>query len=114
MIEIDDEYTYSDDTIDSNRFIELYDYFEETLGQGSQHKQLSSEVHEFNEQCILFDHGVGDIKDVIEEMADVFELMLQHIYKYEITSCELSQAILKKHLRTEERKRNGYYERKAK
>lgn len=97
------------ENIDSERFVELYNYFE-NLREGNQRRKLGEEHQELIEELVKFDVGVGDIEDVIYEMADNFILLFQHMYAYEIEPKEVYDKMLRKLDRTEERKQNHYYE----
>lgn len=100
------------ESIDSERFLKLYEYFE-SLREGNQRRKLGEEHQELIEELVLFDKGVGDINDVIYEIADNFILLFQHIYAYDIEPKEVYDAMLSKLKRTENRKRDGYYEQGA-
>lgn len=97
------------ESIDSKRFLELYEYFE-NLPKGDQKRKLNEEHLELQQELTLFDLGYGDIQNVIKEMADVFVLLLQHMYAREITMQEVYNALIEKLERTEIRKENKYYE----
>lgn len=81
-----------------NRLIKIYDYF----GEESQMSKLF-------EECVELLNAIesGIKKDIIEEQADVFCVMLQHYLK----SKQIQKAVVDKITRTEERIENKYYER---
>lgn len=97
------------ESIDSKRFIELYNYFE-SLRQGNQRRKLGEEHQELIEELVKFDYGEGDINFIIKEIADNFILLFQHIYALEIEPKEVYDAMLEKLARTEQRKKDKYYE----
>lgn len=95
--------------IDSERFLRLYAHFEH-IKKGTQLKKLAEEQAELNNSLLLYQYGINPIEDVIQEMADNFILLLQHMYVNDIDLETLKNAILKKLDRTDERILNGYYE----
>lgn len=97
------------ESIDSERFLELYDYFE-SLREDSQRRKLGEEHDELIEELIKFEWGVGDIKNIISELADNFFLLLQHMYAYDIEPQEVYDELMWKLERTEQRKKDKYYE----
>lgn len=97
------------ESIDSERFLELYDYFE-GIRKNSQRRKLGEEHQELIEELVKFDLGIGDINNIIDEIADNFILLFQHMYAYEIEPKEVFDKMLWKLDRTEERKANHYYE----
>jgi phosphoribosyl-ATP pyrophosphohydrolase len=97
------------ESIDSERFLELYDYFE-SLREDSQRRKLGEEHDELIEELIKFEWGVGDIKNIISELADNFFLLLQHMYAYDIEPQEVYDELMWKLERTEKRKKDKYYE----
>lgn len=96
--------------IDREIFLELYEYFE-SLKEGNQIRKLDEEHGELQRAMFAFDNGFGDIQDVIDEFADDFVLLFQHMYAREIEPSEVYGAMLNKLSRTKERKVSKYYER---
>ena len=90
------------ESIDSERFLDLYDYFE-SLKEDSQRRKLVEEL-------IKFEWGVGNINDITYELADNFFLLFQHMYAYGIEPKEVYDALIEKMERTEQRKKDKYYE----
>ena len=97
------------ESIDSERFLELYNYFE-SLREGSQRRKLGEEHQELIEELVKFDYGEGDINFIIKELADNFNLLFEHMYAYEIEPKEVFDAMIDKLERTEQRKKDKYYE----
>lgn len=97
------------ESINSERFIELYVYFE-SLKEGNQRRKLGEEHQELIEELVKFDNGVGDIKNVIYELADNFIMLFEHMYAYEIEPKEVFDGMIYKLDRTEQRKEDKYYE----
>lgn len=95
--------------IEKEQLVDLYNHFE-NIKEGAQLRKLGEEHQELIESLILFEHGVGDIDDVISEFADNFILLFQHIYNLDITDDEIKDAMKKKLTRTLERVSSGYYE----
>lgn len=96
--------------IDKEKLIEFYEYFE-GLKEGNQRRKLGEENQELVEELLLlFDNGIGDIKHIIEEIADNIILIYEHVYALDITQDELVDAIREKMQRTEFRKLTKYYE----
>lgn len=97
------------ESIDSERFLDLYDYFE-SLKEDSQRRKLGEEHDELIEELIKFEWGVGNINDITYELADNFFLLFQHMYAYGIEPKEVYDALIEKIERTEQRKKDKYYE----
>lgn len=57
-------------------------------GVNTQERKLEEEVFEFQEAVIKFENGVGDIKDIIEEITDVTVLLDQFRLYYQIEQDE--------------------------
>ena len=95
--------------IDKETLIEFYEYFE-SLKEGNQRRKLGEENQELVEELLLFDNGIGDIKHIIEEIADNIILIFEHVYALDITHDELVNAIREKMQRTKFRKLTKYYE----
>lgn len=90
-----------------NDLIDIFNYF----GYETQRRKLIEEVNEFLDEILLFEKGIGDIKNVEEEFADVIVLLEQFKTVYELSSYELENIVEDKIYRTKERIRAGYYER---
>ena len=61
----------------------------ENYGVLAQLKYFQSEVFELSEAIIKFENGIGDIKDIIDETADVEFMLLQFKEWYEILNEEV-------------------------
>lgn len=85
----------------------IFNYF----GYETQRRKLVEEVNEFLDEILLFEKGIGDIKNIEEEFADVIVLLEQFREVYELSNCELAQNEADKIYRTKKRIRAGYYER---
>ena len=81
----------------------------EHFGYEKQRRKLAEETNELNDEVLLFEKGIGDIKDLKEELADVYILLKQIKEYYEITDEELMLVIRAKMNRTLERIESGYY-----
>lgn len=97
------------ESIDPERFLDLYNYFQ-SLDEESQRRKLGAEHDELIEALIKFEYGVGDIYEIIDELADNFNLLFQHMYAYDIEPKEVYDRLLYKMDRTEQRKKDKYYE----
>ena len=86
----------------------------EHFGWENQRRKLTEEVNELNDEILLFEKGIGNIKDLKEELADCYILLKQFKETYEITDEELILEIRAKLNRTQERIESGYYEGKNK
>lgn len=84
---------------------QIIDYF----GYEPQRRKLVEEVHELNDEILLFERGIGDIDNIIEEMADISNIMIEFMLEYEITNEEITKIADKKVDRTIERINSGYY-----
>ncbi len=82
----------------------------EHFGYENQRRKLAEEVNELTDEILLFEKGIGDIKDLKGELADVYILLKQIKENYEITDEELMLEIRAKINRTLERIESGYYE----
>lgn len=87
-------------------YLKIFNYF----GYKTQRRKLVEEVNELNDEVLLLEKGSGDIKDLKEELADVYILLKQIKEHYEITDKELMLVIRAKLNRTLERIESGYYE----
>lgn len=81
----------------------------ETFGYANQRRKLVEEVNEFNDEVLLFEKGIGDIKKVEEEFRDVNVVLDGFREFYEILK-ELDQEYKEfKVDRTLDRAKDGYY-----
>lgn len=58
-------------------------------GIDNQRRRLQEEVTELLDEILLFEKGIGDINNIISEMADVSILLWQFQEYYEIKDLEL-------------------------
>ncbi len=86
--------------------LKVFEYF----GYVTQRRKLVEEVDELNDEVLLFEKGIGDIKDLKQELADCYILLKQFKEHYEITDEELLLEIRGKLDRTLKRIEEGYYE----
>lgn len=89
---------------------EDYEKIFEYFGWETQRRKLVEEINEFNDEILLIEKGKGDIKNIIEELADCYILLKQFKEAYQITKEELMVIIRAKLNRTLERIESGYYE----
>ena len=82
-----------------DQFLEIINHY----GAKNQQRKLAEEVFELQEAITLFESGQGDVKNVIEEIADVYVLLEQFEYYYEIEPEEIGKVIQYKVNRTIER-----------
>ena len=87
-------------------YLKIFEHF----GWEKQRRKLVEEVDEFNDEILLLEKGKGDIKNVIEELADCYILLKQFKETYEIKDEELMLIIRAKLNRTLERIESDYYE----
>ena len=87
-------------------FPKIFEYF----GWETQRRKLVEEINEFNDEVLLLEKGKGDIKNIIEELADCYILLKQFKEAYQITKEELMVVIRAKLNRTLERIESVYYE----
>lgn len=97
------------DRIPKERFLNLYNYFE-NIRQDSQRRKLGEEHQELIEELVLYDIGYGSKTSIIDELADNFNLLFQIMYAYDIESKEVYDRLIQKLERTEQRKKDKYYE----
>ena len=86
-------------------YIKIINYF----GVNNQQRKLQEEVFELQEAITKFENGIGDIKEVEEELVDVIILIHQLIEFYEVDPIEFMKLRDNKLNRTIERINNGYY-----
>lgn len=89
-----------------SKYLKIINHF----GVNNQQRKLQEEVFELQEAITKFEAGVGDIKDVEEELVDVWILINQLIEFYEVEPIEFMQLRNDKLNRTLERIESGYYE----
>lgn len=95
--------------IDPHRFLDIYNYFE-GMREGCQRRKLGEEHQELIEELVKFDKGIGDVRNIIDELADNIFILFQIMYAYEIEPQEVYDQLLYKMDRTEKRKIEKYYE----
>ena len=83
----------------------VFNYF----GYENQRRKLNEEMQELNDEILLYEKGIGDIDNVVEELADLFNVLNGFIIDYEIENDELKRVMDKKLNRTIERIDSGYY-----
>lgn len=81
----------------------------EYFGSDAQQRKLVEEVFELLKAWILFDVGLADIEDVIEEHSDVKFVLRGLKNGYEISDKEEQDVTEFKASRVEKRIKNGYY-----
>lgn len=87
------------------KYMKVFDYF----GYENQRRKLNEEVQELNDEILLYEKGEGDIKNVINEMGDVCNIIRGFMYAYDISQAELTSSMDDKMDRTVERIDNNYY-----
>lgn len=86
-------------------YLEIFNHF----GWQTQRRKLQEEIDELKDEILLYEHGIGDIKEMIKEMADVRNILNQFIYAYEMLEEELNKEGTDKNMRTLRRIANNYY-----
>lgn len=86
-------------------YLEIFNHF----GWQTQRRKLQEEIDELKDEILLYEHGIGDIKEMIKEMADVRNILNQFIYAYEMLEEELNKEGTDKNIRTLQRIANNYY-----
>lgn len=86
----------------------VFDYF----GYENQRRKLTEEVQELNDEILLYENGVGDIQNVINEIGDVLNLIQGFMVAYDIDTQEIEETADNKMERTIERIGSGYYEKR--
>lgn len=84
---------------------QIFDYF----GYENQRRKLVEETQEVNDSILLYEKGEGDIKDVIEEIGDLLNVINGFIAAYDIEVSEISDSMTNKLTRTIYRINSGYY-----
>lgn len=83
----------------------VFNYF----GYENQRRKLNEEIQELNDEILLYEKGIGDIDNIIEELGDLFNVLNGFIIDYEIENDELKRVMDKKLNRTIKRIDSGYY-----
>lgn len=83
----------------------VFNYF----GYENQRRKLTEEVQELNDAILLYEKGIGDIKDVIEELGDIYNVISGFVIEYDIGIEELETTMRNKMNRTLKRIDSGYY-----
>lgn len=86
-------------------YLKIFNHF----GWENQRRKLQEEVDELKDEILLYEHGIGDMKKMIKEMADVRNVLNQFIYAYEMSEEELNNEGTDKIIRTLQRIANGIY-----
>lgn len=89
---------------------ETYQYVFDYFGYENQRRKLTEEVQELNDAILLYEKGIGDIKDVIEELGDIYNVISGFVIEYDIGIEELETTMRNKMDRTLKRIDSGYYE----
>ena len=98
---------YLDIEIIEEKYKKVFDYF----GYENQRRKLNEEVQELNDEIMLYEMGEGDIKNVINEMGDVCNIIREFMFAYDISEEEITSSMNYKINRTIERINNNYYKR---
>lgn len=100
------------------RYLDIFNYF----GFFKQKRKLQEEVDELKDEMLIYEFFksneyeipltliMGTKEKITYEMADVLILLTQFIAYFDIEKKELDEAILHKLERTEERIKEGYYD----
>lgn len=86
-----------------------YKYIFNYFGYDAQRRKLNEEVQELNDAILLYELGIGTIQNVIEEIADIKNVISGFIEDYDITEEEINFICDEKRERTLERIKDGYY-----
>jgi len=90
----------------TEEYLKIINHF----GVNNQQRKLQEEVFELQEAITKFENGIGDIKEVEEELVDVVLLLRQFVEFYEMNPNHLISMEIGKAKRTLERIESGYYE----
>lgn len=90
------------------KYQKIFNYF----GYENQRSKLTEEAQELSDEILLYEKGIGDINKIIEEMADLRNILLGFILEYDIHPEEINNIMDIKLDRTIERINCGYYENK--
>jgi hypothetical protein len=77
-------------------YLEIFNHF----GWYEQRRKLQEELDELKDEILLYENGIGDIKKMIKEMADVRNVLNQFIYAYEMLEEEINKEGTLKNIRT--------------
>lgn len=91
--------------MEENEYLKIINHF----GVNPQQRKLQEEVFELQEAITKFENNVGDVREIEEELADVYVLLKQFKEYYEINDEVLMLNIRNKLNRTLERVENDYY-----
>ena len=86
-------------------YMKIFNHF----GWKKQRRKLQEEIDELKDEILLFEHGIGDIKEMIKEMADVRNILNQFILAYEMLEEEINKEGELKNIRTLQRIADGTY-----
>ena len=86
-------------------YLEIFNHF----GWYEQRWKLQEDLDELKDEILLYENGIGDIKKMIKEMADVRNVLNQFIYAYEMLEEELNKEGTDKNIRTLQRIADGTY-----
>lgn len=89
--------------------IEIYSKVFDYFGYENQRRKLIEEIHELNDEILLYERGQGNIEDIITETADVLNILKGFMIEYDITADELREKMKIKMDRTNKRIDSGYY-----
>lgn len=92
--------------MEENEILKIINHF----GVNNQQRKLQEEVFELQEAITKFENGIGNIKEVEEEIVDVILIIHQFMELYEIDGLEMIALEKNKVKRTLERIESGYYE----
>lgn len=92
--------------MEENEILKIINHF----GVNNQQRKLQEEIFELQEAITKFENGIGDIKEVEEEMVDVTLLIHQFMELYEVDGLKMMVLEHHKVKRTIERIESGYYE----
>lgn len=90
---------------EKENFKKIFNYF----GYENQRRKLNEEVQELNDAILLYEKGIGDIENVIEEISDIKNVLESFKAKYDITENEIRKNRQYKVDRTIDRINSGYY-----
>ena len=90
---------------EKENFKKIFNYF----GYENQRRKLNEEVQELNDAILLYEKGIGNIENVIEEISDIKNVLEGFIIKYEITENKIRKNRQYKVDRTIDRINSGYY-----
>lgn len=91
--------------MDKETYLEIFNHF----GWYEQRRKLQEELDELKDEILLYENGIGDIKKMIKEMADVRNVLNQFIYAYEMLEEEINKEGTDKNIRTLQRIADNYY-----